>query len=139
MSPLSPRLVRGINCHPYSVLLPVGFTLPPPLPAARGALTAPFHPCPPSVATGLAVCFLWHFPWGRPRRPLAGTVFPWSPDFPLPRVKPGNSGRPAVWREGHGTERLARQWAVSPQIVVARRTSGRSGLHQVRIRPVTPA
>ena len=36
-----------------------------------------------------AVCFLWHFPWGRPRRPLAGTVFPWSPDFPpqtgLPR------------------------------------------------------
>jgi hypothetical protein len=29
-----------------------------------------------------AVYFLWHFPWGRPRRPLAGTVFPWSPDFP---------------------------------------------------------
>jgi hypothetical protein len=29
-----------------------------------------------------AVCFLWHCPWGRPRRPLAGTVFPWSPDFP---------------------------------------------------------
>jgi hypothetical protein len=28
--------------------------------------------------------FLWHFPWGRPRRPLAGTVFPWSPDFPRP-------------------------------------------------------
>ncbi len=32
-------------CHPYSVLLPVGFTLPPPLPEARCALTAPFHPC----------------------------------------------------------------------------------------------
>ncbi len=31
-----------------------------------------------------AVCFLWHFPWGRPRRVLPGTVFPWSPDFPLP-------------------------------------------------------
>ena len=31
-----------------------------------------------------AVCFLWHCPWGRPRRPLAGTVFPWSPDFPPP-------------------------------------------------------
>ena len=30
-----------------------------------------------------AVCFLWHFPWGCPRRPLAATVFPWSPDFPL--------------------------------------------------------
>ncbi len=31
--------------HPYAVLLPVGFALPPPLPAARCALTAPFHPC----------------------------------------------------------------------------------------------
>ena len=30
--------------HPYSVLLPVGFTLPPLLPAARWALTPPFHP-----------------------------------------------------------------------------------------------
>src|SRR5262249_61085538 len=30
----------------YSVLLPVGFALPLPLPAARCALTAPFHPCP---------------------------------------------------------------------------------------------
>ena len=32
--------------HPYSVLLPVGFAMPPPLPAARCALTAPFHPYP---------------------------------------------------------------------------------------------
>ena len=32
--------------RPYSVLLPVGFTLPPLLPKARCALTAPFHPCP---------------------------------------------------------------------------------------------
>src|ERR1700723_2268016 len=32
-------------CHPYLVLLPVGFALPLPLPAARCALTAPFHPC----------------------------------------------------------------------------------------------
>ena len=29
----------------YSVLLPVGFALPPLLPEARCALTAPFHPC----------------------------------------------------------------------------------------------
>jgi len=29
-----------------------------------------------------AVYFLLHFPWGRPRRALPGTVFPWSPDFP---------------------------------------------------------
>jgi hypothetical protein len=29
-----------------------------------------------------AVCFLWHCPWGRPRRRLSGTVLPRSPDFP---------------------------------------------------------
>ena len=34
------------RCHPYSVLLPVGFTLPPLLPGARCALAAPFRPCP---------------------------------------------------------------------------------------------
>src|SRR5881394_872676 len=34
-------------CRSYLVLLPVGFSLPPPLPAARCALTAPFHPCRP--------------------------------------------------------------------------------------------
>jgi hypothetical protein len=37
---------RNTSCRPYSVLLPVGFALPPPLPEARCALTAPFHPCP---------------------------------------------------------------------------------------------
>jgi len=39
--------VNGLSpapCHPYSVLLPVGFTLPPLLPEARWALTPPFHP-----------------------------------------------------------------------------------------------
>jgi len=71
--------------HPYLVLLPVGFALPLLLPVARCALTAPFHPCPAGPGEPpSAVCFLWHFPWGRPRRPLAATVFPWSPDFPLP-------------------------------------------------------
>ena len=40
------------RARPYSVLLPVGFTLPRPLPAARCALTAPFHPCPRAVAGG---------------------------------------------------------------------------------------
>ena len=37
---------------------------------------------PLPAAQRRAVCFLWHFPWGRPRRVLPGTVFPWSPDFP---------------------------------------------------------
>src|SRR4051812_30960249 len=40
-------------------------------------------------------CFLWHFPWGRPRRPLTGTVFPWSPDFPRPAC--ASRGRPTLW------------------------------------------
>ena len=35
--------------RPYSVLLPVGFTLPPLLPGARCAFTAPFHPCLPGL------------------------------------------------------------------------------------------
>jgi len=48
--------------RPYTVLLPVGFTLPPPLPDARCALTAPFHPYPPSPKRRQAVCFLLHFP-----------------------------------------------------------------------------
>ena len=48
-----------------------------------------------------AVCFLWHFPWGRPRRALPGTVFPWSPDFPPPRpFGPCGSDHPASWRMG---------------------------------------
>jgi hypothetical protein len=73
-------------CRPYSVLLPVGFAVPPPLPKARCALTAPFHPCPCGACPARAVSFLWHFPWGRPRRPLAATDNPWSPDFPPPRA-----------------------------------------------------
>src|SRR6202040_1539838 len=32
-------------CRPYSVLLPVWFAMPVPLPEPRCALTAPFHPC----------------------------------------------------------------------------------------------
>ena len=49
------RLARHLGslrdaCRSYLVLLPVGFSLPPPLPAARCALAAPFHPYrPPGV------------------------------------------------------------------------------------------
>ena len=45
-----------------------------------------------------AVYFLWHFPWGHPRRALPGTLFPWSPDFPpLHPFEPSKSGHPADW------------------------------------------
>jgi len=50
---------------------------------SRGGLLP--HPFTLAAAEAAAVCFLWHFPWGRPRRPLAGTVSPWSPDFPHPQ------------------------------------------------------
>ena len=40
----SPLAQRVAPCRPYSVLLPVGFALPPALPPTRCALTAPFHP-----------------------------------------------------------------------------------------------
>ena len=102
------------RCRPYSVLLPVWFAMPVPLPDPRCALTAPFHPCPPSQLALLwrgrpgglsrrspegrrrAVRSLWHFPWGRPRRTLSGTVCRWSPDFPLPQpFDHSGSGRPA--------------------------------------------
>jgi len=52
-------------CRSYLVLLPVGFALPPPLPATRCALTAPFHPCRPcrpKRGQGSAVCFCGTFP-----------------------------------------------------------------------------
>ena len=42
-----------------------------------------------------AVCFLWHCPWGRPRRVLPGTVFPWSPDFPPMPMRAPAAARPS--------------------------------------------
>ena len=48
----------------------------------RGALLP--HPFDLAFTPGgrKAVCFLWHCPWGHPRRALPATVDPWSPDFP---------------------------------------------------------
>jgi len=82
----------------------------PAAPVARSAVRScrTVSPLPAGCRMGFhailawAVCFLWHCPWGRPRRRLAGTVFPWSPDFPPPSPESGtgdDSGRPAVWRK----------------------------------------
>ena len=71
----------------------------PAAPVARRAVRfyRPVSPLPAAGEPALrAVCFLWHFPWGHPRRPLAGTAIPWSPDFPPPGNIP-SSGCPAVW------------------------------------------
>src|SRR3954462_7846959 len=85
-----------LRCRPYSVLLPVGFAVPLPLPEARCALTAPFHPCRDKTLRVAAVCSLWHFPWGRPRRKLSGTVCPGARTFLPGRLSAlARSGRPA--------------------------------------------
>ena len=47
--------------RPYLVLLPVGLAVPPPLPEARCALTAPFHPYP-GVAARRRCAFCCAFP-----------------------------------------------------------------------------
>ncbi len=41
------------------------------------------------------VCFLWRYPWGRPRRALPAAMSSWSPDFPRPSCE--SRDRPAVW------------------------------------------
>lgn len=83
-------------CRPYSVLHPVGFTVPALSPGSRCALAAPFRPypaearrCPfcgtvPSTSSPKLVTH---------RRALPGTVVPWSPDFP--RLLP-------EWNQGVG-------------------------------------
>jgi hypothetical protein len=71
-----------------------------------------------------AVCFLWHFPWGCPRRTLSGTVIPWSPDFPLqPSFDIGNSGHPASWRI---SVRLFTLWGQQSLVIRRRSTIYRS-------------
>ena len=50
------------RCRPYSVLLPVWFAMPFPLPDTRCALTAPFHPCYPSLPGGERFVLCGTFP-----------------------------------------------------------------------------
>jgi hypothetical protein len=104
----APRRFKSAARRSYSVLLPAGLAMPPTLPPARCALTAPFHPCRDAsglAASDPAVCFLWRFPWGFPRRTLSGAAF---------RMEPGLSsasesgGRPADWLiTAYGTEARA--------------------------------
>ncbi len=93
----SPDIFGSLRdaCRSYLVLLPVGFSLPPPLPAARCALTAPFHPCRPS---------------GVPRRVggvLSVALSLGSPPPGVTRhrtsVEPGLSSPRATARSGHPT------------------------------------
>ena len=85
------------NAPPYLALLRAGFCLPRPLPAARCALTAPFHPYRRLglAASPQAVYFLCHWSVGLPRPGITRHTALWSSDFPLPHAL-----RRAVAREG---------------------------------------
>jgi len=86
------------TCRSYLVLLPVGFSLPPPSPAARCALTAPFHPCRPPAAnrtgTGRRYIFCGTFPGVAP----AGR-------YPAPYLRGARTFLPLPRRSGLGRER----------------------------------
>ena len=89
----------------------------------------------PAEARRRAVCSLWHFPWGRPRRALPGTVFPWSPDFPPPRLR---ARRAAIRPSGSRDQVGACRRRVKPQLAgrrPARRMPAVSGVeHAVAAR-----
>ncbi len=81
-SPDASSNLPGSNCGPqqmlpYLVLLQPGFTLPLPLPAARCALTAPFHPY--QQAGGI---FSVALSVGLRLPGVTWRLALWSPDFP---------------------------------------------------------
>ena len=55
---------------------------------------SPFPLTPILRWAGEEVCFLWRYPWGRPRRALPAAMSSWSPDFPRPPCE--SRDRPAV-------------------------------------------
>src|SRR3954471_18652148 len=70
---------RGLPCRPCCQ-------------ARVGLLPHPFTLTPDESE---AVCSLWRYPWGHPRRALPAAMSSWSPDFPRPPC--GSRDRPAVW------------------------------------------
>jgi hypothetical protein len=95
---------RRPTCHPYLVLLPVGFTLPPPLPAPRCALTAPFHPCRPGGPEGsqelgglLSVALSLRSPSPGVTRHRVSVEPGLSSRRPASLRSGAESGHPAVW------------------------------------------
>ena len=88
---------RAARFPPYLVLLRVGFTLPPPLPSERCALTAPFHPYP-ALVRAMGGIFSVALAVLRPLRRNPGRYPAHCPaEFGLssPGTKGSGSGRPA--------------------------------------------
>ena len=119
--PLGPDLHRGSSnqpgrragtrpmCRPYSVLHPVGFTVPETLPPPRCALAAPFRPYP-SEAGRYAFCGTIPDPpsprlW-EDRRALPGTVSSVEPGLSSREQAPARPPGPLALRH------ISRDWAV---------------------------
>ena len=95
----SPGIFGSLRdaCRSYLVLLPVGFSLPPPLPAARCALTAPFHPCrPPGVPRRVGGVLSVALSLGSPPPGVTRHRTSVEPGLSSPRAT-AESGHPAVW------------------------------------------
>jgi hypothetical protein len=103
---------RGLSAtrrSPLFGLAPGGVCRAAPVTGGAGRSCRSVSPLPAgSCLLARAVCSLWHCPWGRPRRRLAGTVFPWSPDFPPPGLPPAAAVRPSGGRS-HARAGRARQ------------------------------
>ncbi|SEH35087.1 hypothetical protein SAMN04244559_01705 [Magnetospirillum fulvum] len=90
-------LPRKNGCRPYLVLLPVGFALPPPLPGARCALTAPFHPyLTPERSGDRRFTFCGTFPGVAPAGRYPAPCFRGARTF----LPPGKARRAAVQPSG---------------------------------------
>src|SRR6267142_5444178 len=96
----SPGTIGSLRdaCRSYLVLLPVGFSLPPPLPAARCALTAPFHPYrPPGVPRQVGGVLSVALSLGSPPPGVTRHRASVEPGLSSPRT--AESGHPTVWHQ----------------------------------------
>ena len=104
--PAQKRACRLEACRrPYLVLLPVGFAKPPPLPATRCALTAPFHldpqaPCGTQAGRPISVALSLESPPPGVTRHRAS-------------VEPGLSSPTPLLAAARPPDRLMRPWDVS--------------------------
>ena len=97
-------LPEGSFRRPYSVLLPVRFSVPVPLLGPRCALTAPFHPCRRALrpAGGLLLCGTVSgvAPAGRYPAPFFRGARTFLAQEPSVSSAPGR-GHPTVWHRLH--------------------------------------
>src|SRR3954470_15266043 len=118
--PTRTAIRKPITCRPYLVLLPVGLALPPLLPEARCALTAPFQPCRGQSSEEDRAGRRCHFCGAIPGVAPAGR-YP-APSFRGARTSLDPLGRPAVTRPSDTLELRH-----SPPASNAQRCAARAG------------